>query len=134
MHDILEGIAPLEIKLLLSHCVTHGMFTVDEFNDRLVNFNFGYSENDEPLPFLSSTLNSDKHIRSSASQMLLLIQILPFLVADKIPEKEDHWVCFLLLRKIVDIVLCPVVSDALCSSLTLLIKLIFMEVELTFQR
>lgn len=122
MHDILEGIAPLEIKLLLSHCIACGMFTLDEFNDRLLNFNFGYSQHDKPIPVLSSSLNSDKHIRSSASQMLILVQILPFLVADKIPENEGHWVCFLLLRKILDVVLCPVVSEALCSSLKILVK------------
>ena len=54
--------------------------------------------------------------------MLLLLRTLPFLVADKVPEDSEHWLCFLLLRKIVDIVLSPVFSEGLCSSLKLLIR------------
>ena len=73
MHDILEGIAPCEIKLVLSHCIAGHPFTLDEFNDRLLNFNYGYSECDKQVPILSRTLHSDKSLRSSASQMLLLI-------------------------------------------------------------
>ena len=75
MHDILEGIAPLEIKLLLSQLIANGLFTLGEFNNRLLNFNFGYSENNKPVPILSQCLNSDtnKPLRATASQMLLLV-------------------------------------------------------------
>ena len=52
MHDILEGIAPCEIKLVLSHCIASHPFTLDEFNDRLLNFNYGYSECDNISKFL----------------------------------------------------------------------------------
>lgn len=44
IHDVLEGIAPLEIKLLLSHLIANGLFTLVELNDRLLNFSFGYFE------------------------------------------------------------------------------------------
>ena len=104
MHNALEGLAPHEIKLMLMYFVSSNTFTLKEFNDRLLNFNFGYSEQDKPLPILSTTLKPDKTLRSSASQMLLLLRILPFLIADKIPEDEDHWHCFILLRKIFDLV------------------------------
>lgn len=43
MHDVLEGVGPLEIKLLLVHCITAGFFTLDYYNTRLVNFNYGYT-------------------------------------------------------------------------------------------
>lgn len=123
MHDILEGLAPLEIKLMLTYFITNRVFSLNYFNDRLLNFNYGYSESDKPVPILSHVLyNSKKKIRASSSQMLVLIKVLPFLVAGQIPEGEDHWLCFILLRKILDIVLCPVVSNNLCSSLKLLIK------------
>ena len=44
------------------------------------------------------------------------------MIGDKVPEKSEHWMCFILLRKILDIVLCPVVSENLCSSLKILIN------------
>ena len=120
MHDLLEGVAPLEIKLLLSQCVRDRLIRLAEFNDRLLNFNFGYTETDKPVPILSRALQANNSIRASASQMLQLIRILPFLAGDKIPE--DNELCFLILRKIVDIVLSPVICDSVCTSLKLFIK------------
>ena len=60
MHDILEGIAPLEIKLFLRYCTMSGIFSLSYLNDRLMNFNFGYSEQDKPVPKLSAVLRSDE--------------------------------------------------------------------------
>ena len=122
MHDLLEGLAPHEIKLMLLYYTSNRLITLQEFNERLINFNFGYSEKDKPLPILSTTLKSDKKIRASASQMLLLVRTMPFLIGDKISENEDHWICFMLLRKIFDVVLSPVITENFCSSLKLLIK------------
>lgn len=51
--------------------------------------------------------------------MMVLIRTLPFLIGS---EEDDHWHCFLLLRKIVDIVLCPIANENPCSSLKLLIR------------
>ena len=85
-----------------------------------MNFNYGYSETDKPVPVLARALRSDGSVRSSASQMSLLLRTLPFLVGDKVPE-DEHLLCFLLLRKIVGIVFSPVFSEGLCSLLKLLI-------------
>lgn len=52
MHDILEGIAPQHIKRLYT---SNGYFS---FNRKLVNFNYGYTESDRPVPILSSTLQA----------------------------------------------------------------------------
>lgn len=122
MHDILEGVAPLEVKLLLCKCIAEGLLSLEELNDGLLNFNYGYTETDKPVPILSRALQSENSIRQSASQMLLFVRILPFLVGDKIPEENEYWLCFLVLRKIIDLVLSPVSSDSLCTSLKLLIK------------
>ncbi len=119
MHDILEGVAPYEVKLVLSHYVSQGQFTLAEFNDRLVHLNFGYSENDKPILIFSKDLKEDKKsLRASSAQMLLLVRVL---IGDKINPDDPHWGCFLLLRRIIDIALCPLVTEGNCSSLKLLI-------------
>ena len=123
MHDVLEGVAPLEIKLLLSHCFTNHFITLQAFNNRLLNFNFGYTITNKPIPILSNIFQSqEKSIRGSAAQMSVLIQILPFLVGDKIPEDNSNWHCFLLLRKIIEIIFSPVLRETHCSFLKLLIE------------
>ena len=122
MHDILEGVAPLEIKLLLLHLIGEKNITLDEYNQKLIHFSFGYSESDKPIPILSRVLHGDGSLRSTSSQILLLIRILPFIIGPKVPEDNDHWKCFLLLRKIIDIVLCPTTSKSLSASLAFLIN------------
>ena len=123
MHDVFEGVAPLEIKLLLQNLIQCGCIHLNDFNKRLSSFDFGYSETHKPPPILNRTLSSgDKSLKSfSASQMILLVRILPFLVADKVDEDNQYWQCFLLLRKIVDIVLCPISSESISTSLKLYI-------------
>jgi hypothetical protein len=122
LHDILEGIAPLEIKHLMKHCISLKYFNLEQYNSRLLNFNFGYTETDKPVVILSHALSSTGSVRSSASQMIVLLRNLPFLIGYSIPEGDRYWECFLLLRKIVDIVMSPKVSVSLCATLKLLIK------------
>ena len=54
--------------------------------------------------------------------MSVLIQVLPFLIGDKIPEDNNNWLCFLLLRIIIEITLSPVLTETHCSLLKLLIE------------
>ena len=86
-HDLFEDIVPLELKLLLSHCITSKYFTLQELNSRISAFDFP-----ESTPICDTS-----HIRQSASQMMSLTKYLPLIVGDKIPFEDDHWISFLLL-------------------------------------
>ena len=49
MHDILEGLAPLEMLLLLRHCIIEeGYLDLDDFNHRLINFDYDFTEVSKP--------------------------------------------------------------------------------------
>lgn len=67
-------------------------------------------------------LVSGKSLRISASQSLLLIRILPFLIGDVVLQDDPNWKCFLLLSKIVDIVVCPWATADLCAILQVTIE------------
>ena len=67
MHDVLEGTASLEIKLIIAHCISSKYFTLMDYNRLLVNFNFGYSDNDKPVPVLSTVFSKDTPLKSTAS-------------------------------------------------------------------
>ena len=108
MHDIFEGVAQYEIKLVLKHCIAKSYFTLNEYNNRLLYFDYGFSETDKPSPLTQRTLQSDdKKMHLSASQTILLCRVLPFIVGDKVPETDKVWHCFLMLLKIVDLVVSP---------------------------
>ena len=110
MHDIMEGAAPTEIKLLFSHCFASKYFTLNDYNKLLLNFNFGYSYNDKPLPILSTVFTTDTSLKSSASQMITLLRNLPFIIGRYIPEGDQTWTCFLLFWTFVCVQIYPKVS------------------------
>ena len=68
-----------------------------------------------------SFMSSDK-LRLSSSQAMLLMRILPLLVGEKVPESDCHWKCFLLLRRICEILLSPTMTEYLCATLKHLIE------------
>ena len=98
MHDILEGVAQLEVKLLIKHCVSQKYFAIADYNHRVENFDYGKNEIDKPGKITREILASnDKKFHLSAAQTLLLCRIIPLLIGDCVPEEDKHWICFLLL-------------------------------------
>jgi len=53
MHDILEGVLPLTIMMLLKNCICkRGLFRIDTFNSRLTSFCYGQIDAaNKPTPF-----------------------------------------------------------------------------------
>ena len=123
MHDILEGVAQLEVKLLIKHCVSQKYFAIADYNHRVENFDYGKNEIDKPGKITREILASnDKKFHLSAAQTLLLCRIIPLLIGDCVPEEDKHWRCFLLLLKICDIVFSPIIPKGYCAVLKLLIE------------
>ena len=118
MHGILEGIAPLQMALLLHHIILNRYLTLEEYNFRLKNFDYGYTETNRPQAIASrQILTEGKHLKISASQSLLLIRLLPLLIGDMVPTDDLNWKCFIILTKTVDIIMCPWSSVDLCAIL-----------------
>ena len=116
MHDLFEGVASIELKLLLQHCVTEHYFSINFLNDRMRRFDFV-----ENKPTLIDLKSSDAKIRQSASQMITLITELPLLLGDRIPE-DDNWNSFLILLKICKIALSPRCTPDTIAYLRVLIE------------
>ena len=124
MHDCFKGVVQYEIKLLLLHCIARRYFTLADFNHRLKDFDYGYSEvADKPTLTTSQSLNSSaKHLRQGSAQSWLLARTLPLLIASVIPETDPNWQCYLKLLKIIDIALAPLVTTDTCGILKVLIE------------
>ena len=111
MHDLYEGIVPMELKLLLEHCISRcKYFSKDELNERLESFDFP-----ENKPSAIDT-------RQSASQMMTLLRFLPLIIGDKVPCDDEHWNNFLLLVKICGIAMSPVFTHDNAAYLSLLVE------------
>ncbi len=123
MHDLLEGIVPYEMKLLLTYLSVSKLVSIATLNDRLSRFDFGYTEtSDIPSPIDIKIVKNDKKIRQSASKMLLLATFLPLLIGDLIPEDCEQFSLFLIVLRICTIAMSWENNPATVSYLGILIE------------
>lgn len=118
MHDMLEGVIPYELKLVIQNFISKSYFSLETLNHRLKAFDFGYSEiGDKPAP-----IDAESKLRQSASQMWLLAKIFPLIIGDLVPRNDTNWECFLKLLKICEICTAPVLSENSAAYIEILIE------------
>ena len=131
MHDVLEGIAPLEVRLLLKHLVyEEKCFTLQELNNRIASYDYGYTNAKNRPSVIMNLRSSEGAVRQTASQMWCLLQALPFLVGDHIDPNNEYWHLFILLREICSIIFAPVVT----TGLSVLLKQVVIDHHLLFKK
>ncbi|KAE8741826.1 hypothetical protein FOCC_FOCC012635 [Frankliniella occidentalis] len=118
MHDGPEGCILMLIRLCLKQFIcTEGLFTVDDFNGRILAFNYG-CENIQDRPTANFSVDSlqeaDRVHKQlmNAAQVLVLFRTLPFLLDNTgyqigVEEFHDHLQYLLLLLKIFELASAP---------------------------
>ena len=101
MHDLLEGVIPLVMKLVICKAHTEKHITINEVNDELKHINLGKNDRQNKPVELSETILRNSGIAGSASQIWCLFRPLPFLMAHHIPTGSQYWYVFLLCSEIV---------------------------------
>ena len=108
MHDLLEGVVPFELKLILYFFIfDRKYFSLELLNARLASFDYGCIDRRNKPTALSEVELRDlqkNRLTQKAAQTMCLFVILPFLVGDKVPESENMWKLYLLLHDIIDLV------------------------------
>jgi hypothetical protein len=114
MHDLLEGVVPYELKLMLASFIfDKRYFTLAVLNARLASFDYGYSDRkNKPTALNEAELRDPQKtsLNQKASQTKCLVSILPFLIGNEVPENDTMWKLYLLLRDIIDLVFADVCS------------------------
>lgn len=114
MHDMLEGVCPYEVKLLLNQFIfSEQFFTLPELNQRLRSFHYSFTDKkNKPSALASDRLRkpADHKLGQKAAQMWCLVRMLPFLIGDRIPQNNNHYSLLLLLLQCMDIIYAPLVS------------------------
>lgn len=123
MHDILEGVAPLNMKLVLKHLIQTGVTNIEQINNRISAHNYGHLGKDKPSPLSLGTIESSETLfGQSAGQTYCLLQNFAFLFGDKIEPNSPHWRLFLTFLDIMDIIMSPHISDSSLPYLEALIE------------
>lgn len=87
IHDILEGVAQLEIKLFLKFIIDKKHITLQSINNRIKSYNFGVIH----LTEKPSIINLDKPghlIAQRAVQTWVLVRFLPLIISDVIESPD----------------------------------------------
>lgn len=100
-HDILEGCLLRTLQLLLKRFLQgrNQVMSLDEFNRRLVEFDYGFSET-KPSIILPDHLISGAKIHQTGMQIWNLAIIVPFILGPHIDSEDKYWRNYLLLLEI----------------------------------
>jgi len=89
MHVLAEGVVEVHCRAFLRYSIVEKkIFTIDDLNTKMINFNFGHLQRDAPAPLLQVHL--DNGLRQSASQIIVLAHTLPFLIHEWIAEYKNN--------------------------------------------
>lgn len=121
MHDILEGVAQYEIKLLLNYLAEFFLSKLDVCS-RIYAFDYGYLER-KNRPTRITLDSSGNNIGLNSMQTLCLVRNLPLLFGDIVPEGNLNWTLLLILLQIINIIFSP----SLTQGMTVLLKHLIIE-------
>lgn len=98
MHDISVGVAPYEVKLILSSFIfDEKYFSLELLNARLASFDYGFCDRrNKPTALKDADIRDQQKntLNQKASQIMCLIKILPFVIGDGFLKKMICGVCF----------------------------------------
>ncbi|XP_043473418.1 uncharacterized protein LOC122505700 [Leptopilina heterotoma] len=92
-NDLFAGIVLLQIKLFLNRfCIKENWITLEDFNQRVADFDYGYSEKSAiPSAIKLAHISGKNNLRQTISQSWMLAVILPFIVHDKMNDENIQY-------------------------------------------
>ena len=118
MHDLLEGVIPAVVKVVVKELVVQGFLTYEQVGRQMNAFKYGKNDTaSKPVAISARTLRQNDNIAGSAAQKLCLFRLLPFILGEFVPEGTEVWEMYLACREITDICLAPTVKKSWLSYL-----------------
>ena len=77
MHILLEGVIPYNLKaMLISYVYVKGYISIQTINQRILSFNFSWSESkSKPCPLSANMLRDEGRINQTGSQLAYIIHL-----------------------------------------------------------
>ncbi|XP_041693785.2 uncharacterized protein LOC121532136 isoform X1 [Coregonus clupeaformis] len=111
MHDILEGVAQFEVKLVLQY-IKENFLNAEQLAGRIHAFDYGYNQQRNRPPRVK-LFDGSNDLGLNAIQSWCLLRNMPLLFGDLIQSDDQHWHLLLLLLHIVNIVFSPVLTEGM---------------------
>ncbi|KAE8749793.1 hypothetical protein FOCC_FOCC003531 [Frankliniella occidentalis] len=128
-HDLFQGVIDYDLALMIQHFVERGWFSYAQLNSRIKKFRYvGQDSGNKPAPVKPSSVKDDgtpnsPKLGGHAVQNWTLLRLLPFIIEDRIIDKEDEfWQLFLLLKAITDLICAPSITLTQVSCLKVMLE------------
>ena len=117
MHDVLEGIIPFEMSLILQTLIDKKYLHLSDINEAIRSFHYSLSDINSKPPEIGLP-----NIKVQAAESWCLARNLPLMIGDKVPEDDEHWNLFLTLLECIELIFAPAITNGLISLLETLIE------------
>lgn len=111
MHDLFEGVVPVELARCISLLISKKYFTLDGLNTLIQTFPYKWGDKTNRPHAIPRSFTSSNTIGGNAHENWALIRLLPFMIGQILPEDEPAWQVILDLKDIVELVVAPVHTD-----------------------
>ena len=121
LHDLFEGIIPLELALCLNVFIRKKYHTLTELNKSITQFPYKFADKtDCPQP-IPANFASRKSIGGNASENWTLLRLLSFIIGATIPQNDPAWHILMMLKDITELVVAPIhTEESICYLDTLI--------------
>nr|XP_055032090.1 uncharacterized protein LOC129420928 isoform X1 [Misgurnus anguillicaudatus] len=103
LHDLLEGVVPVEMALCLRKLIGKRYFTLESLNSAIKQFPYKFSDRtDQPQP-IPQSYTKKTTIGGNGHENLTLLRLLPLLIGHTIAENDHTWEILMLLKDIVEL-------------------------------
>ena len=123
MHVLLEGVVPLELSHILFHYVyIRRYFSLKWLNSAIAGYRYSYLlKSAKPEMIDKCHIDGKGGLKQTAASMLTLCEILPFIIAEKVPVGDEHWLNTVRLLQIVLVCTSPICTRQTASALRILV-------------
>ncbi|KAL2095439.1 hypothetical protein ACEWY4_010158 [Coilia grayii] len=112
MHDIFEGIVPVELARCLALLISKKYFDLDTLFFFFLNFIFYFIIYKTNRPHeIPRTFSTRKTIGGNCHENWALLRHLPFIIGHLVPDEEMEWQLLMDLKDIVELVVAPTHTD-----------------------
>lgn len=111
LHDLFEGVIPVELCLCLKELIRKGFITFDGLNRRIKLFPYKYSDKVNKPQQIAKASFGKRRISGNGHENWALLRLLPLMIGSRIPEQEPSWEILMDLKEIVDIIVSTTLSE-----------------------
>lgn len=111
MHDVFEGIVPVELAHCLGVLVNKKYFDIETLNKAILHFPYKWEDKKNKPHAIPLTFSARKTIGGNAHENWSLLRLLPFIIGHLVPEGEPAWEVLMDLKDIMELVVAPSHTD-----------------------